>query len=113
MKIHSLANISVQQLQRVLKIKQQIEALEKELSQIYGAEQTPLAPARRRRKRFMSATAKAKIAAAQKTRWAKSKKADASRKPASKGKRKISPEGRARIAAAAKARWAKFRAEQK
>jgi hypothetical protein len=52
----------------------------------------------------MSASARARIAAAQKARWAKVK--------ASGGapRRKMSAAARAKIAAAAKARWAKAKA---
>jgi hypothetical protein len=65
----------------------------------------------------MSAQARAKIAAAQRARWAKAKgrsggASKAARKPkASAGKRKggITPEGRARLAAAMRARWAERR----
>lgn len=59
----------------------------------------------------MSAVARAKIAAAQKARWAKVK--GKTEKPASEGKRKMSASARAKIAAAAKARWAKAKAAGK
>jgi hypothetical protein len=113
MKNMSLATLSVRQLQRAVEIKQRIEALEQELGQILGA--APAAPiaVQAAKKRTMSAAARAKIAAAQKAKWAERKKAAAPVKPAPKKKRKVSPEGRARIAAASKARWARFRAEKK
>jgi len=57
----------------------------------------------------MSRSARAKIGAAQKARWAKVKKKSTA-KPAAKKKRKMSAAGRAKIAAAAKARWAKAKA---
>jgi hypothetical protein len=74
-----------------------------------------------RRKRTISAEGRARIAAAQKARWAKisSAKAGAAERgpsrPAGSGRKKrtISAEGRARIAAAQKARWAKIRAGKK
>ena len=61
-------------------------------------------------KRTMSPAARARIAAAQRARWAKikGKKAD---KPVVR-KWKMSAAGRAAIAAAAKARWAKYKAEK-
>jgi hypothetical protein len=70
-----------------------------------------------RRKRTISPEGRARIAAAQKARWAKisSAKAGAAERGAGRPagsrrkKRTISPEGRARIAAAQKARWAKVR----
>ena len=57
----------------------------------------------------MSASARARIGAAQKARWAKVKGKKAA-KPAVAGRRKMSPAARAKIAAAAKARWAKAKA---
>lgn len=61
-------------------------------------------------KRTMSPTARARIAAAQRRRWAKikGKKAD---KPVVR-KWRMSAAGRAAIAAAARARWTKVRAEK-
>ena len=67
------------------------------------------------RKGKRSAASRAKMAAAQKARWAK-KRGDASApvkavvNGAKKKKRTMSPEARARIAAAQKARWAKQKA---
>lgn len=58
-------------------------------------------------RRTMSTAARAKIAAAQRARWAKTKGSQA------KPKRKISAAGLARIRAAQKARWAKVRAGKK
>jgi hypothetical protein len=113
MKNMSLAALSVKQLQRAVEIKQRIEALEQELSEILGAVPTAPIAVQPPKKRTMSAAARAKIAAAQKAKWAERKKAAAPAKPAPKKKRKVSPEGRARIAAATKARWARFWAEKK
>ena len=61
--------------------------------------------------RRMSAASRAKIAAAQRARWAKAK----GRKvvPIKAGKRRISAAGLARIRAANKARWARVRAAKK
>lgn len=58
----------------------------------------------------MSAAGRARIAAAQKVRWAKLKAKKAAPKKAT---RKISAAGRAKIAAAQKARWAKIKAAKK
>jgi hypothetical protein len=112
-----LAKLSIQQLKRALEVKQGIADLEKELSQLLGAEQPAAAPAPAPapRKRKMSAAAKARISAAQKALWAERKKAAAPGKatPPPKKKGKMSAAGRARIIAATKARWARFRAEKK
>jgi hypothetical protein len=72
----SLINLSVAQLRRAITIKEEIETLEKELASILGASAEASKPVGRpRKKRRMSAAAKAKIAAAQKARWAKRKMA--------------------------------------
>jgi histone H1/5 len=87
----------------------------------------PAAPPVKRGPKTMSAEARAKIAAAQKARWAKVNAAKA--KPTVKpvvadkvavktaavkpAKKKISAEGIARIKAAQKARWAKIKAAKK
>jgi len=60
----------------------------------------------RRRRRKMSAAGRARIAAAQRARWAKTRRR--SRAP----KRSLSQKARNRIAAAQRARWAKVKAEQ-
>jgi hypothetical protein len=66
-------NLTVNQLKRAAAIKEQIEDLNKELRAILRA------PARsrpgRKRKRTMSAAVKKKIAAAQRARWATSRRA--------------------------------------
>ena len=108
-----LAKLSVQQLKRAVEIKQAIAALEQELGQLLGAEQTVAALAPRSRKRKMSAAAKARISAAQTARWAERKKAATPGIVAPKKKGTISPEGRARIIAGNRARWARYNAEKK
>jgi len=99
-------SLSAQQLRRAAAIKEQIDALESELGKILGGGgATQVANGRR----TMSASARARIGAAQKARWAKVKGTKAE-KPARSGKRRMSPAARAKIAAAAKARWAKAKA---
>jgi hypothetical protein len=66
----------------------------------------------------LSASARKRISAAQKLRWAKARNGSkpAAAKTASaplKGTRKISAAGKKRIAAAARQRWTKFRAAKK
>ena len=67
-------------------------------------------------KRHFSAATKAKMAAAQKARWAKLKGEQAApvttTAAPTKAKRKYSAEAKARMAAGAKARWAKAKAGQ-
>ena len=100
-------NLSADQLRRAAAIKDQIEALENELGQILGG--AAVATRAAGGKRTMSASARARIAAAQRARWAKVKgKNGVSSSGGSR--RKMSPAARAKIAAAARARWAKAKA---
>ena len=66
------------------------------------------APANARPKWTMSAAGRARIAAAQRARWAASKKQAAPKRE--KPKRRLSAAGRAAIVAATKKRWAAVRA---
>ena len=103
---------SVQQLRRAIAIKEQIQALENELVSLTGAAPAA-APGASRKKFTRSAATRAKMAAAQKARWAKlNRGTPAAAKPARKRKGQLSPEGRARIVAAQKARWAKRKARK-
>ena len=69
---NALANITLQQLKRAVSIREKIESLEKELSRIIGTG-TPGATKAPRKKRKLSAAARAKISARMKARWAKRK----------------------------------------
>jgi hypothetical protein len=100
----SLSNISVRELKKAVSLRQRIETLEHRLAAILG-DASPASSGRGRRK--MSASARAKIAAAQRKRWAKQRKGAPGPK---KGRRKMSAAARARIAASARARWAKVKA---
>ena len=83
----------------------QLERLNHALSVLVGT-------GSRRARRTLSAAGRARIAAAQRARWAKSKGQKVVSILARKG-RKMSPAARKRIAAAQKARWAKWRKAQK
>lgn len=97
------SDVSAEQLRRAASIKDEIESLQTELDRLLGSS----GPTTRTGKRGMSAAGRARIAAAQKARWAKQK---GTAKPASKGKRKMSAAGKAKIAAAARERWRKAKA---
>ncbi|MGD0413432.1 MAG: hypothetical protein ABSC18_17205 [Verrucomicrobiota bacterium] len=103
-------NLSVEQLQKLIAIKEQIETLEGEIEAIAGGggSAAPGIPKRRGRKK-MSRSEAARIAVA--ARWAKVRAAKAEAAP--KKRRKVSAAGRARMAAAARARWAKAKAAGK
>jgi len=105
-----LRNISVSNLRRSIRLREKIDALERELNVILEAKGTDTASSKIRK--GMSAAGRARIAAAQRKRWAKAKrnnKDSAETKP----KRKASVATRKRLAAAAKARWAKAKAAGK
>jgi ABC-type hemin transport system substrate-binding protein len=63
------------------------------------------------RTRKLSASARAKIAAAQRARWAKSR--ERAKVVPVRGKRMLSAAGRRKIAAAQRARWARVKAGKK
>lgn len=109
--MNSIASLSVQQLRRVISLKEEIETLETELSRLLGSTPEPVAAPAPKKKRKMSAAGRARIIAAQKARWAKIK----SVKPAKPAPKKftMSAAAKAKISAAAKARWAKIRAGKK
>jgi hypothetical protein len=107
----NLTSLTTSQLNQIIAIKEQIEALEAQINSIAGGDEVPTpftgeAPKKRRisaahRRKLVKALAKAR-----KIRWARVK-------AAGKKDRRSSPAVRAKLAAAAKARWAKARAEGK
>ena len=119
-----LSHLSIEQLKKAIAIREQIQALERELQQLFGAAEVPTPPAPvsppesapAEKKRTMSPEARARIGAAQRERWAKTKAAKQAAAPAvvsapaEPKKRTMSPAARARIGAAQRARWAKVRA---
>ena len=114
----NIANLTPSQLRQAANLKEKIVALEKQLASLTGAS-TPVVVKPAAKKGGMSAAGKARIAAAQKLRWAKVKAAKA--KPASpkpvvkpaKKKFTMSAAAKAKISAAAKARWAAKKAGKK
>ena len=133
---HSILDIPIATLEKVIAIRKQIESLKATEQQILGGSAPVVTLVAKRRgrppksvaspapaavpvvevkkKRTFSAASKAKMAAAQKARWAK--KNAASTSPAEsvtkarKKRKTMSPEARAKIAAAQRARWAKQKA---
>jgi len=120
----------IETLEKALHLRKQIEALKAQVAELMGGSSSTgkrrgrppkaasvASPAVKvdGRKGKRSAAARAKMAVAQKARWAKKRgeetPADSSAaEPATKSPKKrrtLSPEARARIAAAQKARWAK------
>ena len=111
----NLLDLTVNQLKRAAAIKEQIEALNKELRAILGAPAT--SGAAPKRNGAMRASVKRKIAAAQKARWAnlrRAKSAALSVKPAATAQKKtMSPAERAKRSAKLKAYWAAKKAGKK
>ena len=129
-----MTNLSLVQLRQAVSIKERIDGLQVELNQLLG-QSVPAAPVAKaasvvavidgRRGRKRSPEMRARMAAAQRARWAKKRKpaaapvkmvastAKAAAPAARKRKRNFSPEAIARISAAAKARWAKAKASGK
>jgi hypothetical protein len=89
------------------KATQQVNALNMAIAALSGTTTSKGSQGRR-----MSAAARARISAAQKARWARTRGKVVSIAPKS-GKRHISAAGLANIRKATKARWARWRAAQK
>jgi hypothetical protein len=90
------------------RVRQAIRDIEEQLGGSNGASAVPAKTGRR----TMSADARARIAAAQRKRWAASKKAGASEATKTKKRRHMSAAGRRAIAEATRKRWAAYRAQQ-
>jgi hypothetical protein len=106
-----LANLSVRQLVKAIKLREKIDALVNELNKVAGADfSAPFGTGRKKRK-GMSAAGRARVAAAQKIRWAKLKGKTGAR--VMRKRKKMSAAARAKISAAAKSRWAKIKAAGK
>lgn len=105
-----LQDLTVEQLRKLVAIREQIETLQGEIDLIAGGEApAPTAPLKRRGRRKKSRSQAARVAVA--ARWAKVGAKRAEAEP--KRRRKMSAVARARMAAAAKARWAKAKAAGK
>jgi len=108
-----LNSLSAAQLQQAASIKAQIESLEAQLSKILGGSgATPPISGKAKGKGTMSAEGRARVAAAQRKRWAKihAQQGKGKKVAPAKKKNKLSAAGRAAIVAAQKARWAKIKA---
>ena len=106
----NVSSITVEQLKRAIQIKEQIQELQLQLAKLVGGQ--PGTESISRPSKKMSAAGRARIAAAQKARWARFKAENPS-KAVKKTQGFMSDAARAKIAAAAKARWAKAKAAGK
>jgi len=110
-----LNDLTTSQLHRIIGLKEKIEAMQAQIDSIIAVDgefPTPSA-GKTPKKRRTSAAARAKIAAAQRARWARVKGTTATAKAAKKKDGRSSPAARAKMAAAAKARWKKAKAAGK
>jgi hypothetical protein len=109
----NLTELTTGQLHRIIAIKEQIEKLQDQIASIAsGGENASWSAEIAPKKRRMSATHRARIAAGARARWARVKGTATAANPAKK-RRKVSPAVRARLAAIARARWAKVKAAGK
>ena len=97
-------DISVKDLQEAISIRQQIDNLQRRLSSLLrGAPpQRPATPTARRR--YFSPATRAKLAAAAKARWARTRSVGAATPAGRKGQ--LTPAGRRKLSQLMKARWA-------
>jgi hypothetical protein len=106
----SITNLSPKQLRRAADLKERIDALQDELSELLG--ESGLGGETSTGRSF-SATTRARMRAAQRARWAKVRGTSPARSISRNGRRKVSAAGRARLSALAKERWKKAKAQGK
>jgi hypothetical protein len=98
-------DISVKDLQEAISIRQQIDNLQQRLSSLLrGTRERPTAPTPTARGRYFSPATRAKLAAAARARWARTRSVGAAAPAARKGQ--LTPAGRRRLSQLMKARWA-------
>jgi len=107
--MNTITSLTSSQLRKAAALKDQLDSLQGELDQLLGSSSNGPAPVSAPRRK-MSAAARAKIAAAQRLRWAKFHGTKIAPAVGKKSKRHMSAAARAKIAAAARARWAKAKA---
>ena len=107
--MNNLIHLSVKQLRRAANLKHKIGTLQSKLAGLLG--DTDVTPAPRKRRK-MSAKARAKIGAAQRARWKKQRATKTSKSTPQPG-RKFNVAMRKRLAQLAKARWKKAKAAGK
>ena len=108
-------DISVKELQEAISIRQQIDNLQRRLSSLLrGAPQKPTATAAPSARsaatasgRYFSPATRAKLSAAARARWARTRGPGATAAPAAAGKKgQLTPAGRRKLSQLMKARWA-------
>ncbi|MEI2726796.1 MAG: hypothetical protein V9H26_25815 [Verrucomicrobiota bacterium] len=110
----NISELSASQLRQAAAIKDQMARLQQQLTRILGAATpAPTHAEGRKKKRTMSAAARALISAAQTKRWAARKSAPLASQTKRKRKRKLSPAAKALLSAKLKEIWAKRKAAKK
>lgn len=110
----NISELSASQLRQAAAIKDQMARLQQQLTRILGAATpAPTHAEGRKKKRTMSASARALISAAQTKRWAARKSAPLASQTKRKRKRKLSPAAKALLSAKLKEIWAKRKAAKK
>lgn len=102
-------DLSLNVLKEAVDIRQQIDQLERRLASLFGGTPAPSNPSTQpaKRRRGMSAAARARLSAAATARWAKARAGEqSSASKSSRPSRGITPAGRKRLSEAMKARWA-------
>ncbi len=111
--MNTFAGLPIEKLKKAVGIREQIDQLTAELNSLLGTSDSGLKHGlyvNPPRKRELSASGRARIAAAQRLRWSKYNEnrpkpvKDPSKKP------RLTSEGRAKVSEAVKARWERFRA---
>ena len=97
-------HISLDSLEQALSVRRQIDTLEKRLAALFGRTVSSDSTTGKGR-RHMSASTRAKIAAAARARWARTRRGQTVSKPAKK-KGGLTPAGRRKLSQLMKARWA-------
>ncbi len=95
-------DISLKDLQEAISIRQQIDNLQRRLSSLLRGAPRPAAPATTRR--YFSPTTRAKLSAAARARWARTKGTGGAAPARRKGQ--LTPAGRRKLSQLMKARWA-------
>jgi hypothetical protein len=103
LRLSTVMDISVKELQEAISIRQQIDNLQRRLSSLLrGAPQRPIGPTAAGR--YFSASTRAKLAAAARARWARTRGTGGAAPARRKGQ--LTPAGRRKLSQLMKARWA-------
>jgi hypothetical protein len=110
--MNNLNVLPIETLKRAVGIREQIDQLTGELNRLLNQPRMTGAPAAggKNRKRELSPAGRARIAAAQRLRWAKFNSGRVKPAKPHAGRNRLSATGRNRIAAAVTARWERYRA---